>query len=46
MTQTEQDAFRAYVKADISSPKQHVRDYYNWLERAQAMAWIVKAAQE
>ena len=41
MTQTDVSEFRAYVKADIASPKQHVRDYYNWLERSQVMSWSV-----
>lgn len=39
MTQTEQSEFRAYVKDDRLSPKQHVRDYYNFLASQQVIAW-------
>lgn len=39
MTQTEQAAYREYVRAEIRSPKQHVRDYYNHLEAVQIEAW-------
>lgn len=39
MTQTEAAEFRAYVKAQGASPKQHVRDYYNYLQMLQVIAW-------